>query len=182
MRSRIRTSRRGVDRVEPPRAVGPHAWRTRCPAAPSGAATPPAARCRTRAGSTVDDVARRRSPSASSSRMRRRTGSPRTSNACISCRVGVAGVDGRVRSARGRRRVGVGAGGDRGPAPVVAARPHEALPFGLPSPRLPRLWSTAAAGGQVLGEADQRESQPTPTAPGPNWSQRSSSTCAMCSS
>ena len=72
----------GLHRVEP--ACSLRAARGEAaPRNTAGAGTPPAARCRTRASITAATAPDGCSPSASSSRMRRRTGSPRTSKASI---------------------------------------------------------------------------------------------------
>ena len=105
-----------------------------------------------------------------------------TSSTAGSSRRRDARVRGRRAVGRGARLVRRRARGDAGLAPALAAAAQNAMPSA-------DAFQAAAVSG-VTRSPDARcwpspknpPSQPTPTAPGPNSAQRSSSTWAMCSS
>ncbi len=115
--------------------------------------------------------------SASSSRIRRRTGSPRMSKACIMPRSfgrGGAGVEGGGAGAGAvcgffRRAIG-----DRGGGPRFAARRRERLAFVAQRPVSSAKRSLLSPVSICRASPISDRSQPTPTAPGPNRSQNSS--------
>ena len=169
------------------RRPGPRRSRSR--AAPAAASRRPAGRCRTPPVIASVTSPEDRSPSASSSRIRRRTGSPRTSKAST----GQPCCSGRARctppcSAAPAARAASGSvpARDAGLDPLLAASGHALDQVGAGPPGRPSTPATCGrvgvGGEQVLVETHQRHLPADPDGSGPNSSHIFGSTGAVCSS